>query len=121
MDSINGDECRFYLYGDEMNIGEFMSQKDEIERLNNQINMMADFYSVFYKDIVLKSERLLKRHREMRYKEKARRVALESKSISSLTCLLRLSEKGVITLTKKDMAAVCFVSLTEVYKTQKRM
>jgi len=34
---------------DSLTMGGFISQKDEIDRLNNQINMIADFYHKLYK------------------------------------------------------------------------
>ena len=40
-------------------IADFISQKEEIERLNEQIDMIAGFYKSFYKDKIIKLKKSL--------------------------------------------------------------
>lgn len=102
-------------------LSEYHSDKDEIARLNKQVDMMADFYSGFYKNQIKELSKLVKQHREMRYKEKKRKDNALKERPSTVIALLRLRNKNIISLSMSQIAEAAFTNLSYAYKTKKEL
>ena len=104
-----------------MNIGEFMSQKDEIERLNNQINMIADFYKGLYKGQIKKITAIKETERKMKSKALIANKRLRIGCARSVEVLIKLKAKNKISITDQDIADSCFISLRTVIDARCRL
>ncbi len=102
-------------------LSEYLDQKAEIERLNKQINMIADFYEDFYKGEIKKLARGLKQQREMRYKERKWKEKALKKNLNVISSLLRLKNKKIIDLSLTEIAEAAFTNLSYVYKKKKEL
>ena len=110
-------------------ISEYMSNQDEIARLNKQIDMMAGFYKSYYKSYYIayhKSRisellRLIKRHSEMRGVEKRLKENVLKERASTVMALLRLKDKKVIDLSIEQISEAAFTNLSNTYKIKKQL
>ena len=84
---------------------EFVSQQDEISRLNNQIDMIANFYRNFYKGEIekLKSALDCSYSRTHKFKELAGMLEAPKNKVLAME-LIRLKWLGVISKTLKEIA-----------------
>ena len=91
----------------------FLSQKDEIARLNKQINMMADFYSDFYESQIKK------------LKAKINSNAIEvsrakNSGVSKVKAVLTAINEYNIDISNDEIAEICFVSVKSVIEAKSR-
>ncbi len=93
-----------------MNIGEFMSQKDEIERLNNQISVLAGFYHGFYSKQIKKLKTIVGTQKIMRSRALARNQSIKDSAQRSVDVLIKLKMDKKITIIDSEIAKACFVS-----------
>ena len=91
-------------------ISDYLSSKDEIVRLNKQIDMMAGFYHSAYKGVIRKLKAKVKVHQALKGKAIKSREVARSKKINAVTVLVRLKESGAITMPDKDIAKACFTT-----------
>jgi hypothetical protein len=104
-----------------MNITNYFSQQDKIEILTKQVDMIANFYRKFYKDEIKKLELKVKRHREMRYKEKAIKEKLLNSHVGTVKALLILKYKKGLDIELSDISELTYKDLSTVYKEKKSL
>ena len=87
-------------------IGEFISQKEEIARLNKQINMIAGFYKSFYgREIAALNKRINRLVvRECRTNKTLLDLNVDRKEARTITAA-KLIKQGKVSL--KDIAKTC--------------
>jgi len=91
-------------------LSEYFGDKDEIKRLNKQVDMIAGFYKSYYNAEISKLKLQLinsyGRTREM----KASRDKIKSHKVRSSILLLTLKKKGFLLMSNKQIANVLFLS-----------
>lgn len=102
-------------------LSEYFSDKDEIARLNKQIDMMADFYSGFYKGEIKKLKSKLNVSRVMTCKHKDKNKFLSRLKLGTVKTLLRMNDKGLISVTPAEIAIESFVDVSIVSKAKKEL
>jgi len=96
----------------------YFTQKDEVARLNKQINMMADFYHNTYKGVIKKLTSKVKVQQALKGRAIESREAARGKKINAVTVLVRLKKSGAITISDKDIAKACFTTTETVTQTR---
>ena len=102
-------------------LSDYHSDKDEIARLNKQVDMMADFYKSFYQDQIkaLTSKYMVSMKRTSLAKNK--NAELVRFKVGVVRSLLTLKNKKVIDLSMRQIAEVAFTNLSYTYKIKKEL
>lgn len=98
-------------------IADYVSQKEEIERLNKQIDMIAGFYKRFYKDEIIKLKKSLdvSYTRTSNYKYLAG-MSEPPKDKELALYLIEKKKSGEIEITYSEIANCCKYSESGIKK-----
>lgn len=91
-------------------IAEYTSQKDEIARLNKQIDMIAGFYYGFYKDIVKKSKEKTRLARQLGNDAASRSAKLKAERLKIVSEFAKAKLDGLLVMTNQQIADRLFVA-----------
>ena len=109
-------------------ISEYMSNLDEIDRLNKQIDMMASFYRSVYDAKVKKLNKTVKRliDGKCHWKRKYEKLKSDKPTISKTRTLkainlLKISKSNSGGLTVPEISKQCFLSPGYVYNLSRKI